>query len=128
MGWKEKKPRREVLLLVVLGAFNGPVNDFKNVGADEITLTQHTNAGAISVKQFSVLRQLLELDFSQLHQALDLVFGTIEVLNAEGVDRDDLDTALVADFQHLCDLVSILSIAWNLGHVGRTLARASKPR
>lgn len=51
-----------------------------------------------------MLGELRELDFEHVHQGVDFVFGALEVLDAEGVDRDDADSSLVADFQDLVRL------------------------
>lgn len=48
-----------------------------------------------------MLCDLREFDLEHVHQGIDLIFAPLEILNAEGIDRDDLDTALIA---HLEDL------------------------
>ena len=60
-----------------------------------------------------MLHELLELDLGHSHQSLDLVFGPVEVLDAEGVDRDDLDSGLVADFEDLfvCNVCVSLGVS-----------------
>lgn len=48
-----------------------------------------------------MLTQLRELNFRNLHERVDLVEGTLKVFDGEGVDGDDLDAGLVADFEDL---------------------------
>ncbi len=48
-----------------------------------------------------MLRQLRQLDLRHVHQSVHLVLGSLEVLDAKGVDGDHLDTGKVAYFQDL---------------------------
>ena len=89
------------LLLVVLGGFHGFVHDLEHIRADQIPLTQHSDAGAVPIQYIAVEHQLLQLDLGQLHEALNLVLGAVVVLNAEGIDRDSFHAAFVAYLEHL---------------------------
>lgn len=48
-----------------------------------------------------MLGHLFKFDFCHCHQRTDLVFGALEVLDAERVDSNDLDASFVADFENL---------------------------
>lgn len=52
---------------------------------------------------------LRKLDLCHVHESVDFEFGSLEVLDAEGVDRDNLDSRLVADFE---DLYKVSNCIW----------------
>ena len=83
---------------VVLGQIHGAVDGLQDVGLDELALAQDADAGAVALQQLAVLGELCELDFEHVHQGVDFVFGALEVLDTEGVDRHDADSGFVADF------------------------------
>lgn len=95
-------PPRDVLL-VVLCHFNGPVDEGQHVRGDQIPLSGYSDARAVSIQQLAMLDELGQLRLGQCHQTLDLASGPVEVLDTKGVDRDDLDAGLVADFENLQD-------------------------
>ena len=89
------------LLFVLCSHGNSLIDGFQNIGLDEFPLTQHSDGCAITVEKSTVLSQLLELDLGHGHQRVHLVFGALEVLNAERVDGHHLDAGLVANLQNL---------------------------
>lgn len=44
-----------------------------------------------------MLGQLRELGLSHVHQGVDFIFRALEILDAEGVDRDRFHSRFVAD-------------------------------
>ena len=89
------------LLGVVLRRSRRPLHNFEDIRWDQIETPQHSHTRAISVKQLSVLYELFQFKFCELHKPVDLVLGAVEVLETEGVNRHDLDAALVTDLEHL---------------------------
>ena len=77
------------------------VNVCQQVWFDQFSLTQYSDRHAITVKQIAMLQKLGEFDFGHIHQTINLILGSLEVLNAEGVHSHDLHAGLVADFEHL---------------------------
>jgi hypothetical protein len=71
--------------------------NLEHVWRDQVQPPEYPHTRAISVQQLSMLYELLQLDFGELHKPVDLVLGAVEVLETEGVDCDDLNAALVAD-------------------------------
>lgn len=114
----------------MLCRFNNTVDHFQHIGADKIPLSLHTNADSVPIQNCTVLHELLQLDFGQLHQTIHLVLRSVVVLDAKGIDSDDLDTTFVADFKDLRKKRGVVRFAVlsRQGETGRTLARASKPR
>lgn len=55
------------------GHLNGFVNRFEHVRFDQGTISQHPNADAVSIHQVAMLGQLRQLDFSHVHQSINLV-------------------------------------------------------
>jgi hypothetical protein len=100
-GMLRARARLDSVLLVVCSQRYGLVHGLENVWLDEVALAQNADRGAVSVEKSTVFRQLLELDLGHGHEGIDLVLGALEVLDAEGVDGDDLDASLVADFEYL---------------------------
>lgn len=47
--------------------------------------------------------KLAKFELRQLHESVDLMLRTLEVLDTEGVDGDDLDTGFIADLQDLVE-------------------------
>ena len=84
------------LLSVVLGSGNGAVDNLEHVRAHEVALTEHAHASPVPIKKLPMLYELLKLQLGELHQPVDLILWPVEVFDAEGVDRHDLDTAPVA--------------------------------
>ena len=80
---------------------DSPVNDFLHVWSNQVPLTEYSYARAVSFQNLAMLYQLLKLHLRKLHQAVDLVFRSIKVLDAKGIDRDDPHTTLVAYLQYL---------------------------
>lgn len=89
------------ILLIMLGHFHGSVDKGEDVVGNEVSLAKHTNTCAVSIKQFSMLYELLQFHFSHGHQPFDLATWSVEVLDTEGVDCHYFDTGLVADLEHL---------------------------
>lgn len=78
------------------------INGLEHIRLDQFSLTQDSYSRAIAVEQVAVLYKLLKLDFCHFHQAIHFVFRSLEVLDAEGVDRDMRDACLVAYLQYSC--------------------------
>jgi hypothetical protein len=91
------------LLCVVLCRGSRPFYNLEDIRGDEIKPPQHLHTRTVSVEQLSMLYELFQFEFGKLHKPVDLVLGAVEVLKTEGVDRHDLDAALVADLQNLRD-------------------------
>jgi hypothetical protein len=89
------------LLGIVFCGLDGLVDNFENVWSDETPLAQHPDTGAVPIQDITVQHELLQLYLGQLHQPLDLVLRSVVVFNAEGVDCDGLDAALVTYLEHL---------------------------
>lgn len=66
--------------------FNGTVDGFEDVRFDEFSLAKDSDTSTISIEQIAMLNQLLQLNLGHVHQPIHLIFGPLEVLNAEGVD------------------------------------------
>lgn len=88
---------------------HGPVDDIEDVRTDEVPLAKHANTSSVSLQKLAVLYKLLKLDLGELHNAIDLVFGAVEVLDAKSIHRHGLDSAFVADFEDLGERVSRVS-------------------
>lgn len=88
---------------VVLRELDGAVNGLQDVGLDELALSEHADAGAVALQEIAMLGELGELDFEHVHQGIDFVFGALEVLDTEGVNRYDTDSGFIADFEDLYD-------------------------
>ena len=86
---------------IVLRQVHGAVNGIQDVRLDELALSEHADAGAVALQDFAVLGELRELDFEHVHQGVDFVFGTLEILDTEGVNCHDANPGFVADFQDL---------------------------
>jgi hypothetical protein len=80
---------------------HGPVHCVQNVPFHEVALSQHPDRCTVAVQQGPMLGQLFELDLGHGHERIDLMLRTVEVLDAEGVDGNDLDARLVADLEYL---------------------------
>lgn len=93
------------VLGVVLCCSSGPFHNLEDIRGNEIEPTQHLHTRAVSVEQLAMLYELFQFEFGKLHKPVDLVLGAVEVLETEGVDRHDLDAALVADLQDLRDQI-----------------------
>ena len=104
---------------------DSPVNDFLHVWSNQVPLTEYSYARAVSFQNLAMLYQLLKLHLRKLHQAVDLVFRSIEVLDAKGIDRDDSHTTLVAYFQYLGPVSACYA---EQSDISLALARASNPR
>jgi hypothetical protein len=105
---------------------NGLVNCHQHIRADELALPQYPNGCAVAIQQSSMLGQLLQLHLRHGHERVDFMLRALEVLYAEGVDGDNLDTSLIADFE---DLKALLEHHENtLGSAFLTLANDSNPR
>lgn len=88
-------------LAVAARQLDGFVDGLEHVGLDELALSEDPDAGAVSLQQVAVLRQLGELDFRHVHERIDFVLGSLEILDAEGVDGYHSDAGFVAHFQYL---------------------------
>ena len=114
------------LLVISFGHVNCPVHDVQNIFAEQVPLTQNPDRSAVTVQYITVMCELFQFHFCQLHQAVDFVLRAVEVLDAERVDCDNFDTAFVADFEHLEETRQ--EDSHRVAFAGqRTLARASKP-
>lgn len=83
------------------GPCYGFVDDFEDIVPNHLALAEDADTCAISIKNVSVRRKLLEFRFGEFHKALNLVFGTVEVFDAEGIYGDHLDATLVANLHDL---------------------------
>lgn len=98
---KEASRRRLGSLVIVLRPCHGLVDNLQDIFPYHLSLAEDADARAVAVEDVSVGGQLLQLDLGQLHKPLDFVLGPVVVLDAEGVDGDDLDAAPIADFHDL---------------------------
>lgn len=64
-------------------------------------MAQDLDARAVTLQQLSVLGDLGEFDLRHVHQSVNFVFGSFEVLDAEGVNGDNFDARLVANLEYL---------------------------
>lgn len=103
------------LLRVVFRRLNGVVDDLENIRPDEIPLTQHSHAGAITIQDVTVQHHLLQLDLGQLHQPLDLVLGSVVVFDAERINGNDFDAAFVTYFENLTEMRRLLVVKTDTG-------------
>lgn len=89
------------LPLVVRSHCYSFVDGHEHIRLYELALAQYSNRCAESIQESSVLSQLLKFDLGHGHQRIDLMLRALEVLYAECVDGDDLDTRFVAYFEDL---------------------------
>jgi hypothetical protein len=89
----------------VRGKVYGPVDCLEDIRFQELTLAQHSNACSIAIKKFAMLSQLNELDACHIHERIDFIFRSLEILNAERVYCHDFDAGFVANFEDLITAV-----------------------
>lgn len=53
-----------------------------------------------------MLDELFQFNLGHCHQTLNLIFRPVEVLDAEGVDGNNLNAGLITDFEYLTLLIS----------------------
>ena len=85
-------------IAIALCNFHRSIHGFEDVVFQERSLPYNSDGGTVTVEKITMLAQLSKLCFSHGHQAIDLIFGPLEIFNTEGIDGDDFDTGLVADF------------------------------
>lgn len=111
-------------LLVVPGPRHGLVHNLQDVVADQLALADDPNGSAVAVEYVAVGGELLELDLGELHEALHLVLGAVEVLDAERVYSYGLDAGLVANLHYLSGRDGWSAIDWDLIPGARSGSRA----
>lgn len=94
------------VLAIVFAHLDGLIENLQHVGSQETPLAQKLNARPVTLQEIAMLDNLANLGLGHLHQGIDLVLGSLEVLNAKGICRDDAHARPVADFE---DLVIISS-------------------
>lgn len=82
------------------GSRDRSFHHFENIWGDQIKTPQYLDTSTVSVQQLPMLNELLELHLGQLHQAVDLILGPVEVFQTKSIDGDHLDTTLVANLQN----------------------------
>lgn len=80
---------------------NSMIDRLEDVWLDQVSLAKYAYAGSVSIEYVAVLDELCKLNLGHLHQAIHLMLGPFEVLNAECVDGNVSDTGLVAHFEYL---------------------------
>ena len=98
------------------GPCYGFVDYFEDIVPNHLALAENADTCAIPIKDISVRRKLLEFRFGEFHKALDLVFGPVEVFDAEGIYGDYLDATLVANLHDL-HYPLVLVVATNLDDI-----------
>lgn len=83
------------------GDGNSLINRFDDIRLHQLAVPQDADRSTVAVEQSSMLCQLSEFELRQLHEGIYFVLRAFEILNAEGIDGDHLDTGLVANFQDL---------------------------
>lgn len=85
--------------VVVTGHAHGFVDLLQHILTDQRAVAQHPHGRPISIKQSTMLAHLRQFRFGQVHQTIDFVFASLEILDAECVNGDHAHTALVAYFE-----------------------------
>ena len=102
------------------------IDGVKDIWLEKGPLSEDPDGCVVPLQEIPVLCELGELDLGQIHERIHLVLRTFEVFNAERVDRDHLDTRLVANFEDLQE--ECQTLVYCRGQEPHTLARASKPK
>ena len=92
----------EDCVFVVFCHGDGVVYCFDDVWVEEVSVSEDSDRGAVSLEELSVLGELGEFELGEGHEGVDFVAGSLEVFDAEGVYCDGLDATFVADFYDLC--------------------------
>jgi len=96
-----RKSTQIILPIVLAGGFHSLVHDLHDIVWNHVLLATDPDSGIISLEKLPMIHKLLKLGLGHVHKALYLSFWSIKVLQAEGIDCDNLDSTLVADFQDL---------------------------
>ena len=89
------------VLVVMPRSRDSFIDNFEDVASDHLALSQNAHSGTVTVEVIAVSGQCLQFDLGQLHQALYLILGTVEILDTEGIHSHDLDTGLVTYLHNL---------------------------
>lgn len=86
---------------IVTGHVNCCVDCLQDIWPYHVLLSEKLYPSSVPLQQRTMSSHFRQLDFSHIHQCLDLVFRALEIFDAEGVNRNYFDSGLVADFKDL---------------------------
>ena len=90
----------EYCLIILARHFHRLIHLLQHIFAHQTPVPEHAHCGTIPLEQFAVLTHLHQSRLGHVHQAVDFIFAPLEVFDAESVDGDVFDAALVTHFQN----------------------------